>query len=213
MSKFIDITGKRFGKLTVLNRSDNSKHGASRWTCMCDCGEKTIVLGSSLKNGRTKSCGCLTVISNKKRSKHGLCDTVEYQAWSDMIARCNNPEHASYKNYGGRGITVDTQWLNFSNFINDMGNKPSSEYSLDRIDNDLGYSKKNCRWTTIDIQNRNKRNSVLLTYNNKSLCLADWVNEEDVKILNLSYNTLHERLLKGWTDEQILTTPKYKRLT
>lgn len=212
MPKFVDLTDKTFGKLIVLNRTTNSKHGASRWTCLCECGQQTIVIGGDLKNGKTKSCGCLTSISNKERSLHNKCDTIEYQTWSDMIARCTNHKHKSYKNYGGRGITVDKSWLNFINFYNEMGKRPSNMHSLDRRDNNKGYCKENCNWVTIDIQNRNKRNNRTLTYNGKSLILKDWINEPEVKKLNISYNTLHTRFLKGWSDEDILSTPKYKRL-
>lgn len=212
MPKFIDITGKTFGKLTVLSRTVNSKHGASRWVCLCECGQKTIVISGDLKNGRTKSCGCLTITSNQARSTHKKCDTVEYQAWCDMKSRCLNNNHKSYKHYGGRGITIDKTWLSFATFLKDMGKKPSPNYSLDRIDNNKGYNKDNCRWVTIDIQNRNKTTTRLLTYNGKTLPLIDWVDEPEVQKLKLAYNTLHNRLKKGWLDEEILSTPKYKRL-
>lgn len=219
MGKFIDLIGKRFGRLIVINRVDNSKDGKVRWLCECNCKQKNkIIVGTStLKNKHTKSCGCIRrekiIIRNKLRTKHGHNKkekvTVIYKSWDSMIQRCTNPNNENYKDYGGREITVCKRWMKFENFLEDMGEHPGLGYSLHRINNDKGYYKENCKWATIKEQNINKRNSCLITHDGETKCLVVWA-----KQYNIHYNVLWKRLyIYGWSIEKALTTPvgKWKK--
>lgn len=150
-----DLTGKVFGRWTVVGFSGRTKSGKIKWDCVCECGNRKAVSGCSLRGGRSISCGCFRV---ENQTKHGLCGTPEYIAWERMNARCNNPKDQSYEYYGGRGITICKEWSDFSNFLSDMGERPSNKHSIDRIDNDKGYNRSNCKWSTKTEQNRNRRN-------------------------------------------------------
>ena len=160
-----DIKGKTFNRLTVISRAESSHKGTARWTCRCVCGNEIVTLGSSLRNGNTKSCGCLRVDVNDKRStKHGHATngiTPTYHTWAGMKNRCSNKTHKDYKNYGGRGIVFCDEWNDFTNFLFDMGVKPNGK-SLDRINNEGDYCKNNCRWATPKEQANNKRKPMLL---------------------------------------------------
>jgi len=151
----IDLTGRIFGQMRVLGYSH--KHGAySCWLCECSCGTQKAVLSTALTQGYTKSCGCSKAVFLKSLAKHGQCGTPMYRAWAQMIQRCTNPDNRHFHNYGGRGITVCDEWKSFDRFKADMGERPPG-LSLDRIDNNRGYSKENCRWATHSQQMRNRR--------------------------------------------------------
>lgn len=171
--RFIDITGDRYGRLTVIGRAPNylKRNGRpyTAWFCSCDCGNQAIVLSINLRRQRTRSCGCLQVenavsigVLNTTHgdSKHGS-EAPEYNAWHSMKKRCLDVNHQAYKRYGGRGITVCQRWLeSYENFLADMGRRPSAKHSLDRVDNNLltdSYSKSNCRWATKGMQANNRR--------------------------------------------------------
>ena len=159
MTKIQDIKNQRFGKLIALEYSHTEKGKSSTWICRCDCGRISKVELSSLRSGNTQSCGCLRLERiAKSNSTHGKSKTSEYYAWDNMIQRCVNPNNPEYKNYGGRGISVCEEWRNsFELFLQDMGLKPKEKFSLDRIDNDKGYYKENCRWTNSFTQAINQR--------------------------------------------------------
>ena len=158
----LELTGKRFSKLKVLKRIENSNAGKSRWECQCICGNKVSVVGSSLKDGMQKSCGCLrlNILSKNFKTKHGhsLRNKMSptYRSWADMVKRCTNPNSWAWKYYGGRGIKVCKRWVDFRNFLNDMGDRPK-DLTLDRINNDRGYKLSNCRWATRAQQSQNRR--------------------------------------------------------
>jgi hypothetical protein len=195
MSRIIDLTGMIFGRFTVVKQYGKDKRHNIIWECLCNCGNTSNITTTNLKNGHIKSCGCLRKESTSKtgssKRTHGYSRTPTYNTWSHMNQRCNNKDNFQYKDYGGRGITVCDRWdINkggsFENFLKDMGEKPKGK-SLDRIDNRQlieGYSPENCRWSTPKEQNRNKRNNKLYTYNSKTLCEQDWLEEIGLNCAN-----------------------------
>jgi len=140
------LAGQRFGKWTVVSEVDERKHGQVCWLCKCDCGNEKVVASAVLRKGKSKSCGCYR--ESVKRT-HGMYQTPTHRVWSNMIQRCHNPENTAYRNYGARGITVSDRWRqSFEAFFTDMGDIPFKGAQIDRANNDLGYSKENCRWVT-----------------------------------------------------------------
>lgn len=182
-----DLSSRKFGRLQPLCRRPNSGIHTV-WLCKCDCGVEKDILANSLISGGTKSCGCLRKEITAARSRtHGLAGTPEYASWNHMMVRCHDVEAHNFERYGGRGITVIKRWLKFENFLKDMGPRPVG-MSLDRKNNDKGYSKANCQWSTASTQMRNRRNSVLATHLGLTKPLMEWV-----EILGIGYNTLHYR--------------------
>lgn len=178
-----DLIGKTFGKLTVIKCIGKNKRRYIIWMCNCECGKSSIVSGSDLTNEHTKSCGCLKADTMRRlRLTHGKSTTPEYKVWCEMIKRTENKKNKHYKDYGGRGIIVSERWRNsFESFLEDMGERPYKDYSIDRIDNNGNYEPNNCRWASIADQCRNKRNNVLININGKIMILSDWS-----KTLNIS---------------------------
>lgn len=185
--------GQRFGKLVVIEeiepKADDLLHRHRRVKCLCDCGNEAIVPITNfirIRTGKerrwfTKSCGCLNGVteSNIKRTKHGHSRdhsrTTEHGAWTSMLDRCLNPKARNYASYGGRGITVCESWVHsFETFLMYVGLKSFPNYTLDRIDNSRGYEPENVRWTTWDIQVRNRRSNRWLTVNGETLTIGDW---------------------------------------
>ena len=165
MSAIVDITGHRFGLLTVSKRHfPSNKAGNALWQCRCDCGtENVIAIGIELRSGHKSSCGCLW---KKTITTHGMAGTPEYRAWQKMKARCTCKTDKRYIHYGGRGIKVCSQWLNsFESFYADMGAKPAPHLTLDRANNDGDYTPENCRWATYTRQNNNKRHNPISLLN------------------------------------------------
>lgn len=162
MRKLKDITGRKFGKLTVTKFSFLRKK--TYWQCSCECGGSAVIRIDSLTSGRTISCGCrkretlaIARIPKHGHARHVVSKTATYRAWEDMNARCNRPTHKNFSSYAGRGITVCQRWQNFQNFLEDMGERPNARLSLDRENNDGNYEPSNCRWATKSQQMSNRR--------------------------------------------------------
>lgn len=204
MGKYRDLTGERFGRLLVLQRDGCNKHGQVKWWCECDCGTQKHILGMCLSRGETQSCGCLHKETTAKiNAKHGMTKTSIYGLWHGMIQRCNDIKHPRYVSYGGRGITVCPEWCDFENFYRDMGDKPKG-MSLERIDNDGDYCKKNVVWATAKQQSNNRRSNIVLEYNGKKQTMQQWCDELGLKIgtvwarLNVYGYSVDKALTKGW---------------
>lgn len=207
MSKLIDLSGQQFGRLTAICRNDNDKRGRSMWLCICDCGNEKIIRIDHLRNGSIRSCGCL---QKEKATKHGYYKknkTIRtYRIWRHVISRCTRQNNQRWEYYGGRGIKVCKRWMKFENFLEDMEEAPNG-LQLDRINNNGGYCKSNCRWATPKQNSRNRRDNRLITYKNKTQCLSAWSEE-----LGIRSGLIWDRLFRyGWSVEQALTMPIYKR--
>lgn len=208
---FTDLTGKQFGRLTVLHR-DESIHDHTKgaaWVCQCLCGNVTSVLTKELNYGSIQSCGCLRdELLAQGNLKHGSARrgqvSPEYKAWKRMKERCHTSTSKNYPRYGGRGIVVCDRWRNsFEAFLEDVGPRPTPKHSLDRYpDNNGNYEPGNVRWATRTEQARNTRSTVFLTLNGETHCLSEWS-----EIVHIKHSILVDRHSYGWPDEQILTTP------
>ena len=200
MGKLISIEGMKVGKLTVIKRHSNDKCGRPLWLCQCECGNTCIVSGQRLRNGTTKSCGCLKHISHT--TTHGMSKTSLYNVWHSMKARCYSKNNASYKDYGGRGIEVCSEWLNsFECFMEWAINNGYKEgLSLDRKDVNSNYSPDNCRWADKYQQENNKRKTLKYTYNGETKSLAEWCRD-----LKINYNTTYQRIkVLGYSFEKAI---------
>lgn len=208
----IDLTGKRFGLLTVIEIAGKAPNGRIQWRCICDCGTEKIVKGHDLKSGETKSCGCYKY-RKKLDSKNRIPATSKrlYKVWASMIQRCENKRCERYGDYGERGIRVCDEWrknyYSFENWALSKGYIESAkrgQCTIDRIDNNKGYCPENCRWVTNKIQCNNRRNNRLLTLNGETHTLTEWA---DIK--GIPGQVVRDRLFKlGWTVEKALNTPK-----
>lgn len=197
-----NLSGMKFGRLTLISYSHKDKYSKPYWKCKCECENEVTVRYASIKYGITKSCGCLQRQNSKGRPTHNLFHSSIYDTWTSMIQRCTNPKNDRFSDYGGRGITVCDEWLNIENFYKDMGDKPKG-MSLDRKDNDKGYCKENCRWATPKEQQNNMRSNVNIMYNGKIQTLSQWARE-----LNIRVGTLNSRIFRDkWSIERAFTEP------
>lgn len=159
-----DLAGRRVGRLTVVSFS-GSRGGKRMWRCLCDCGKETLSSAGNLVSGRSSSCGCAAKEKTIARStRHGGSHSPEYAAWRNMLARCECPGSSSYPRYGGAGISVCPEWHSFEQFLSDLGPRPTSRHSVDRIDNSRGYEPANCRWSTPSQQAGNRKGSILVEF-------------------------------------------------
>lgn len=206
MPKFNDLAGRRFGRLIVLQRSENTPYGQATWLCRCDCGNEKIIVGNSLSRGITQSCGCLHNERSKEiHTKHGMCGTRIHDIWVAMRQRCSNRKQSSNKHYIEGNIQVCEEWQSFEPFYEwAIANGYRDDLTIDRINNDKGYSPDNCRWATRKAQNNNRRNNHKLTHNGETLTISQWGERT-----GLDEALIRDRIVKlGWSAEKALTTKK-----
>ena len=204
-----DLVGKKFDRLTVLERYPEKKKGYIQWVCKCQCGNIIVVRSDLLKSGGVRSCGCLAKEIHSircrelglARATHNKSKTRLYKIYMNMKDRCNRVNCPAYKDYGLRGIKVCNEWENdFNNFYEwSINNGYDDKLTIDRIDNNKGYSPSNCRWITRTEQCLNTRHNKFITYNNKTQTLKEWVNE-----LGLKYTKVWKRLHRGWSFERAI---------
>lgn len=203
----VNYVGQTFSRLTVLRRADSDTKGNHFWECKCECGVVKTLRGSNLKNGQVQSCGCLATDTH---TKHGSANrgekTPEYKIWAGMNNRINNPKNPAYKHYGGRGLTLAPRWSDFQSFLEDMGLRPSPQHSVDRVDNNLGYSPENCRWATREEQGRNRRNNHLMEYRGESKTVVEWSEASGIP-----YRTILSRLRLGYTPEEVMNMERHSK--
>ena len=216
MGKFINLTGQRFERLTVIARHGIASSGHALWLCKCDCGNTKIISSNQLHSG-TRSCGCLQrERASECAQKNGDKEKKErenigneflklHRSYMDMKKRCGNPHNKSYKNYGGRGIEVCNEWKNNFNAFKawSLENGYADGLTIDRIDVNGNYEPANCRWVTVKEQNNNRRNNVIVTYNGETMTL----HELSERYTNMQYRTLWARLNAGWTIADAVERP------
>lgn len=205
MTKPLDLTNKRFGKLVALRTVGNNNHGSKLWLCKCDCGKMSVVVSTQLTCGITKSCGCLSSEKAIKRNlKHGKSKTRLYTIYSGMKQRCYYPKDRCYKNYGAKGITICEEWKDFENFYDwAVKNGYSEGLSIDRIDNSRGYSPDNCRWVSSIVQACNKQNNHLITWKGETHTLSQWS-----RITGIESSLIRYRLKRGMDLDLVLKNNK-----
>ncbi len=218
-----NLTGRVFGRLTVIAMTDLRKSRQVVWRCVCECGNEKLVASRYLIDGDSKSCGCLKVDTGKASTSlfkvvHGEAAVVsaEYRCWAGVLTRCNNTNHGQYASYGGRGITVCDRWDpkkggSFENFLEDVGRRPSEKHSIDRLDNDDMYAAWNCRWATKKEQAQNRRKpdpstypragrpAKMIEHNGETLPLREWLTRQGVLV-----PTYYARIHRGLTPLQAL---------
>lgn len=214
----IDMAGKRIGKLTVLERV-GAWDKQVWWLCRCECGTEKVISGATLRRGKTQSCGCVyratrSEIAHKSIAviKHGDSFSRLYFMYRSMRARCENPNSISYKSYGGRGINVCEEWLEYANFKKwalESGydeSAPLGECTIDRIDADGNYCPENCRWVTAKDQANNRRSTPFLTINGETLPLTEWAEKTGIP-----RDLIYSRYKRGWSGEELISAPEQHR--
>lgn len=199
MTKPIDYAAQRYGRLRpsafAFMRETEGGQRKNYWLCKCDCGEEIIVSVASLQSGDTRSCGCLRREAvAAKNTKHGQSRSAEHRAWCEMKRRCLNPRSKSFHNYGGRGISICPRWIeSFENFLADLGPRPTSQHSIDRINVNGNYEPDNCRWATSAEQYSDLRKSVHVEVNGIRKTVAEWA-----RLTGINPYTIYDRIDAGW---------------
>ena len=207
----INMEGKRYGNIVAVRECGKASSGDLTWLFKCDCGNELVANGYNARSGKLISCKkCSAERIRLASVKHGKSETPEFSTWTDIQTRCYNKNTKAFKDYGGRGITVCSKWLeSFDNFLSDMGNKPSKSHSIDRINNNGNYEPNNCRWATIETQANNKRNNRKLTINGITKNMSEWAKE-----YNLSSTAILLRIRRGVSGEGLIAKSKlYGSLT
>ena len=200
--KKLNLTGQKFGRLTVLNELHNYHKKGVYWLCKCECGNLTEVKGTCLTHGHTKSCGCLNRdITRNRNTIHGAHGSRLYTIWQAMKDRCYNVNFKRYKDYGGRGVAVCDEWKNDFKAFHDWAknNGYADNLSIDRIDVNGNYEPNNCRFITLKQQNRNRRSNINVNINGVTKCLTEWC-----ETLGVKYPTALYRIHHNWSVERAL---------
>lgn len=212
MGQFIDLTGQRFGRLTVIKRVGSDKNHYALWECQCDCGNTTVTSSNHLLHNNTKSCGCFKrELSSNRFKKHGEYKTRLYRIWRNIMSRCIwhiKEDHRICRDYQHRGITVCNEWQEYENFAKwARSNGYSDDLSIDRIDVNGNYEPNNCRWADIKTQANNKRSCIYIKINNEVKTLTEWCEQ-----FGVNKNTAHARIFRlGWDPQKAVSTPARKR--
>lgn len=201
------LTGQRFGRLVVAERSNLRGKHPSSWWCICDCGTTKAIRSDVLKRGGAKSCGCLRAELTSRRMRiHGLVGAPLYKVWFSMLERCHNPKSPAFYRYGGRGIKVHPAWWDYERFYSDFGCtkplNPPERLTIDRLDNDDDYWLGNVRWATNIEQARNMRSNRILEHAGEALCIAEWAER-----VGIGAATIQWRVQRGWDAARALTQP------
>lgn len=209
-NNFIDMKGKKYGRLFVVSYYGKDNNNKSKWLCRCDCGNVCVVDGYRIRSGKTRSCGCLSYEVLKKKSvTHGMSRSKIYFVHNSMNERCFNKKNLNYRNYGGRGISVCDEWKGrdgFESFLKwSLENGYKDGLSIDRIDVNGNYEPSNCRWATQKEQLNNTRSNVILEYKGEEHTAMQWS-----EILGIPYKRLMKRLYSGWSVEKAFETYKMK---
>lgn len=209
MPKQARLEGRKFGRLIVISQNGTEKNHEKLWLSQCECGNQITTRTSSLTKGITQSCGCLRrELAREKRTTHGMTKTAIYSVYRHMIKRCCNPSHRNYYLYGARGISVCDKWRgSFENFYQDMRDGYKPGLSIDRIDNNKGYGKENCRWASTKEQNNNTRQNICYFHKGKTYTISQLAEMYDIK-----YDVLRKRLrVAKWPLKKALNAPIGKR--
>jgi hypothetical protein len=206
--KKVEMIGKEFGKWTVLEEVEK-RNNKRAFMCRCDCGKKYVVMGDNLRNGTSVWCmSCSSKIKGTKHNTHGMTYTRVFKIWAGMVQRCTKPYHIAYKSYGAKGVKVCPEWENsFEVFLKDMGEPPTEDHQIDRINNNGNYEPGNCRWASRKVQQNNRSNNVLITFKGETHSIAEWS-----KLVGIGETTLHWRMKAGWSHEKVLSTPTGVRI-
>ncbi len=198
--------GDRFSRWTIVSvvsiKRLDGRGTRTRFLCLCDCGKKKSVLSETILSGHSKSCGCLkSEILSQRMVSHRMTGSSEHNIWSKMKNRCNNPKGNRFHDYGGRGIKVCWRWNKFENFFSDMGPRPSPLHSIDRINNDKGYSPENCKWSTSKEQSNNRRDNRFLMHDGEKITVSNLARK-----LGINTHCFRARIKRGWSLERACAT-------
>lgn len=208
MGKMRDLSGQRFGRLTVIEPCGTTGHGEIKWRCICDCGNEHMASRGSLVGGKVSSCGCLRreqagEIRAYVKPKHGGSNTRLYRIWRNMKSRCNCPTASKYHLYGGKGVRVCEAWISFGPFRDwAMSNGYADDLTIDRLDSNGDYYPENCRWVTSKVQGNNTSQNHKIEYDGRVQTLSQWADD-----LSLPYKVLSERIRRRWPIKRAFETP------
>lgn len=208
-NRVVELTGQRFGRLTVIRRNEKTRSGNIKWLCRCDCGNETTVASGCLRSGSIVSCGChIREITSKRSLIHGQTKTRLHRIWTNMKTRCNNQNAINFQDYGGRGIRVCDEWnFDFVAFRDwAIQNGYSESLTIDRIDNDGNYCPKNCRWITSFKQQSNKRSNRSIYIDGEKKTVTEWG-----RVYNIPPVAIWARLDRGWDPVAAVKTPSDHR--
>lgn len=206
MPSFIDLTGKRFGRWTVIKRGPDTDYQHPRFYCVCDCGTEKLVKAQTIRSGESTSCGCYnkeqkTLMCIARNTTHGESKTNTYDRWVNMISRCHNQKCSTYAKYGAKGTIVCDRWRrSFEDFLADMGHPPTHKHTLDRINTRGNYEPSNCRWVLMKVQQNNRTNNNRILCHGKNMTLQEWS-----ELTGIPRKTITNRLKRGMSPEDALS--------